>query len=88
MNNFNEIKEVCDNVNEKANCDIKAGAQNRNGCSIVIYDSNSYDELFGFQILETIEVDENEIDKSIEFEVLTKIAKISGEAIWTAIQKS
>jgi hypothetical protein len=86
-----ELKKICDNVNEKANCHIKAGVSTDNKQSIVIYDSKAYDELFGHQVVGLVKTEEVETKYDrlkVEAEVLTKIAEISGLAIWTAVQKS
>lgn len=82
-----ELKQICDSANEKADCHIKAGVAEN---SIVIYDSESYDELFGYQVVGMVPVKEVESQyqsTKVENEVLTKIAKISGTPIWTAVQK-
>jgi hypothetical protein len=88
--NQKELTEICENVNEKVvDCNIKAGVSGND--SIVIYDSETYDELFGYQVVGIVPVDKVETKHKslkVETEVLTKIAEISGMAIWTAVQKS
>jgi hypothetical protein len=88
--NQKKLTEICENVNEKVvDCNIKAGVSGNE--SIVIYDSETYDELFGYQVVGIVPVDKVETKHEslkVETEVLTKIAEISGMAIWTAVQKS
>jgi len=50
IKNHKDIHEICEEVNDMTKCNVKTGIQ-YNDNHISIYDSNNYDDMFGFQVL-------------------------------------
>jgi len=89
--NIKCLKKICEEVNDAADCSIKTGIQYKNN-SLVIYDSNNYDDMFGHQVLSTLNVDEDELEKDyytnqLKTELIQKICKITGKPIAIETQK-
>jgi len=84
-----DIIKTCEKINNNnSNISVKVGISSTND-SIVIYDTEYYDLLFGYKVLGNVAIDKNSDNSllKVEDKITSKMATITGMTICTAVQK-
>jgi hypothetical protein len=86
-----EVKNICDEVNSVSQSNVKTGMCHMDE-HISIYDSNCYDDMFGFQVIGRIQIDEDQLENEyyknqLKAELISKVCNITGMSVWATNQK-
>jgi len=83
-----EVETICHEVNDLSKSNVKTGMSYKDRC-ISIYDSNCFDDMFGYQVIGRLNFNESELENkyyvnSLKAKLISKVCGITGKSIIAA----